>query len=340
MVCVMGHVDHGKTTLLDTLRSGSVAEREAGGITQAIGAFKVPMPDLGLAFDHCTFLDTPGHAAFYRMRDKGANKACSDLAVVVIDCVDGLRPQTLEALKLCEHYDTPMVIAVNKIDLPDADPEAIIQELTNHDVVVEQLGGTTPCVHISGMTGQGLDDLRENVALIAEQEDLLSNPDGRARGFVIEKSLRKGTGGTAALLVRNGTLRIGDVWVCGVQKGKIKTIFDVDNKPVKEVPPSTGCFVGGVGDLSTLGLEFDVVGSESEASDLVKARLANQEDDMMSQGIGMESSVVGDKPINPVEFYNNSNRRKTTAARASIGELLEEGNTADEKRIELNLVIR
>ncbi|MGI6279425.1 MAG: translation initiation factor IF-2, partial [Acutalibacteraceae bacterium] len=239
VVCVMGHVDHGKTSLLDAIRHTAVTETEAGGITQHIGAYRVNCNG-----SEITFLDTPGHAAFTSMRQRGANS--TDIAVLVVAADDGIMPQTIEAINHAKAAKVQIIVAINKMDKPDANPERVMQQLTEHELVPEEWGGDVICVPVSARTGQGIDKLLENILLIAEIMELKANPDRRAKGIVIEARLDKGRGPVASLLVQNGTLHTGDIIVAGTAVGRVRMMTNENGIEVKSAGPSVPVEITGL----------------------------------------------------------------------------------------------
>ena len=270
VVTILGHVDHGKTSLLDLIRQTNVTAHEAGGITQHIGAYQVDA-----AGGKLTFLDTPGHEAFTAMRARGAQ--ITDIAVLVVAADDGVMPQTIEAINHAKAANVPLIVAVNKIDLESADPDRVLQQLTQHEVVVEQYGGETPSVPVSAKTGDGVPDLLENIALVAEIGDLKANPDRGAAGAVVEAELTTNRGPVATLLVQRGTLRSGDVLIAGDSTGKIKAMFDERGQVVAEAPPSTPVTVLGLHQVPLAGDTFVVVKDERAArADVEERRRARE----------------------------------------------------------------
>src|SRR5437870_3924971 len=242
VVTVMGHVDHGKTSLLDTIRTTKVAEREAGGITQHIGAYHVDTPRGSI-----TFLDTPGHEAFTAMRARGAQ--ATDIVILVVAADDGVMPQTKEAVKHAKAAGVPIVVAVNKIDKPGANPERVKQELVVEEVVPEDYGGDSPFVNVSALTGQGVEELLEQVLLQAEVLELKAPVDAMAKGLVVEAQLDKGRGPVATVLVQSGTLKVGDVVLAGSSFGRVRAMLDEDGKPTQEAGPSIPVEIQGLTDV-------------------------------------------------------------------------------------------
>ncbi len=264
VVTIMGHVDHGKTTLLDVIRKSNVAAKEAGGITQHIGAYtiSIPHPERKKDLQQITFLDTPGHAAFSAMRARGAT--VTDIVVLVVAANDGVMPQTLEALSHAQAAKVPIVVAVNKCDHPNANPMRVRQQLQEKGLACEEWGGNTIFVDLSALTGQGVDKMLEMLVLQAEVLELKANPDRAARGNVIESGLEPG-GPTATVLVRKGTLRLGDVVICGPYLGKVRALINEEGKRLKQAAPSVAVKVLGLNGVPEAGLEFRVVKDEREA---------------------------------------------------------------------------
>jgi translation initiation factor IF-2 len=265
VVTVMGHVDHGKTSLLDAIRKADVAAGEAGGITQHIGAYSVQT-----AHGPITFLDTPGHEAFTAMRQRGAQ--VTDLVVLVVAADDGVMPQTIEAIKHAKEAGVTVLVAINKADKPGAQPERVMQQLTEYEMVPEQWGGTTIMVPVSARTKQGLPELLEYIALQAEVLDLKSNPEAIAAGVVIEAKLEKGRGPVATVLVQEGTLRVGDALVTGVHHGRVRAMMNERGEQVKEVPPGYPVEVLGLSGVPTAGDDFNVVSDEKSAKEVAEHR--------------------------------------------------------------------
>jgi translation initiation factor IF-2 len=282
VVTIMGHVDHGKTTLLDIIRKANVAAGEAGGITQHIGAYtiSVPHPERKNELAQITFLDTPGHAAFSSMRARGAN--VTDLVVLVVAANDGVMPQTLEALNHAKAAKVPILVAVNKIDHPNANPLKVRQQLQDKGLVPDDWGGDTIFVDVSGLTRQGVDKLLEMILLQAELLELKANPNRRAKGNVIESGVEPG-GPTATVLVRKGTLHVGDIILCGEFYGRVRALINEEGDRLKEAGPSVAVRVLGLNGVPDAGLEFSIVEDEKAARDLAEqrnfeARAQGQED--------------------------------------------------------------
>ena len=266
VVTVMGHVDHGKTSLLDYIRKANVIAGEAGGITQHIGAYNVILPD----GQRITFLDTPGHEAFTAMRARGAKM--TDIAIIIIAADDAIMPQTVEAINHAQAAGVPMIFAINKIDKPGANPDKIREQLANMNILVEEWGGKYQCQEISAKKGINVDKLLDKVLLEAELLELKANPDRRATGAIIESSLDKGRGYLATILVQNGTLHIGDIMLSGCYTGKVKAMFNERGQKVDEAGPSTPVSVLGLNGAPTAGEKFNVMGDEKEAKDIANRR--------------------------------------------------------------------
>ncbi len=265
VVCVMGHVDHGKTSILDAIRHTSVTSGEAGGITQHIGAYKVKAKGQDI-----TFLDTPGHEAFTAMRARGAQS--TDIAILVVAADDGIMPQTVEAINHAKAAGIDIVVAINKMDKPTANPDAVKQELTKYELVPEEWGGDVICVPVSALTGQGIDDLLESVLLVAEVKELKANPNRRAKGLVIEAKLDKGRGPVATVLVQSGTLHSGDIVIAGTAVGRVRAMTDDKGRTVKEAKPSTPVEIIGLSEVPSSGDEFNAVEDERMARELADQR--------------------------------------------------------------------
>ncbi|MDE5764134.1 MAG: translation initiation factor IF-2 [Ruminococcus sp.] len=265
VVVVMGHVDHGKTSILDRIRHAHVADGEAGGITQHIGAYQVKVNGQKI-----TFLDTPGHEAFTSMRARGAN--ITDIAILVVAADDGIMPQTVESINHAKSAGVQIIVAINKMDKDGANPDRIKEELTKYDLVCEEWGGDIICVPVSAKTGEGIDDLLENVLLVAEVQDLKANPDRLAKGTVIEARLDKGRGPIATLLVQNGTLHQGDVLIAGTSVGRVRVMTNDKGRTVKEAGPSVPVEITGLAEVPSAGDIFNSVEDERLARELVEQR--------------------------------------------------------------------
>ena len=273
VVCVMGHVDHGKTSILDAIRNTSVTSTEAGGITQAIGAYQVITPDN----QTITFLDTPGHAAFTAMRARGAMS--TDIAVLVVAADDGIMPQTIEAINHAKAAGVEIIVAINKMDKEGANPDRVLQQLTEHELVPEEWGGDVICVPVSAKTKMGIDKLLETINLVAEMSELKANPDRTAKGVVIEAKLDKGRGPIATLLVQNGTLKAGDVIVAGTAVGKVRAMVDCQGKKINSAGPSVPVEIMGLDRAPMSGDLFNAVSDEKLARQLVEQRKAEAKEE-------------------------------------------------------------
>ena len=265
VVTILGHVDHGKTSLLDAIRQTDVAAGEAGGITQHIGAYQVEMKGR-----HITFLDTPGHAAFTQMRARGAQGA--DIVILVVAADDGVMPQTREAIAHAKAARVPIMVALNKIDKANANPDRVKQQLAELELVPDEWGGNTMIIPVSAKLKQGIDDLLEGILLVADNIEIKANPNGKVIGTVIEAEVDKTKGVMATLLVQNGTLEFGDIVVAGATHGKLRALSDYKGKPVRKAGPSTPVAVMGLSDVPSAGDLFEVVDSEREARSIVAER--------------------------------------------------------------------
>ena len=265
VVCVMGHVDHGKTSLLDAIRHTSVTKGEAGGITQHIGAYRVSIDGKDI-----TFLDTPGHEAFTAMRARGAQ--ATDIAILVVAADDGIMPQTIEAINHAKAAGIDIIVAINKMDKPYANPDAVKQNLTQYDLVPEEWGGDVICVPVSALTGMGIDSLLESVLLVAEMKELKANPNRRAKGLIIESRLDKGRGPVATVLVQNGTLHAGDVVIAGTAVGRVRAMVNERGQQIKVAGPSVPVEITGLSEVPSAGDEFNAVEDEKMARDLAEQR--------------------------------------------------------------------
>lgn len=272
VVCVMGHVDHGKTSILDAIRNTEVTSTEAGGITQAIGAYQVDVDGQKI-----TFLDTPGHAAFTAMRARGA--MATDIAVLVVAADDGIMPQTVEAINHAKAAGVEIIVAINKMDKEGANPDKVMQQLTEHELVPEEWGGDVICVPVSAKTKMGIDKLLETILLVSEMAELKANPGRQAKGVVIEAKLDKGRGPIATLLVQNGTLNAGDIVVAGTAVGKIRAMSDYHGKPIETAGPSVPVEIMGLDSAPMSGDEFNAVSDEKLARALVEQRKAKAKEE-------------------------------------------------------------
>ena len=276
VVCVMGHVDHGKTSLLDAIRKTNVTDREAGGITQHIGAYTVTA-----AGKKITFLDTPGHEAFTAMRMRGAN--ATDIAILVVAADDGVMPQTVEAINHAKAAGIEIIVAVNKIDKPSANIDRVKQELTEHELIAEDWGGSTVFAPVSAKTGEGIENLLEMVLLTADVLELKANPDRRARGLVIEAELDKGRGPVATVLVQKGTLHVGDFISAGAAYGKVRAMIDDKGRRVKEATPSTPVEILGLSDVPSAGEVFLSHDSDKSAKSYAETYMAQNKEKKLEE---------------------------------------------------------
>ena len=299
VVTVMGHVDHGKTSLLDYIRTSRVASGEAGGITQHIGAYSVTTDKGRIAF-----IDTPGHAAFTAMRARGAQ--VTDLVILVVAADDGVMPQTVEAIKHARAADVPIVVAVNKIDREDADPERVRNELSQHEVISEQWGGDTLFVNVSAITGEGIDDLLDAILLQSELLDLKAQATGPATGVVLEASLERGRGAVATVLVKGGELNTGDMMLAGHEYGRVRAMFDESGQPVEKAGPSTPVAVLGLSNVPIAGDDVLVVTDERKAREVAELRQGRDRDVKLAQqqATKLEDvfSKMGDGAANGVQL--------------------------------------
>ena len=275
VVVVMGHVDHGKTSILDAIRHANVTAGEAGGITQHIGAYRVQVNGKPI-----TFLDTPGHEAFTTMRARGAQ--VTDIAILVVAADDGIMPQTVEAINHAKAAGVSVIVAINKMDKVGANPEQVKQQLTEYELIPEEWGGDTPCIPVSAKTKEGLDDLLEMVALVAEMKELKANPDRAAKGTVIEARLDKGRGPVATVLVQNGTLHKGDIIIAGTTVGRVRVMTNDKGERVQEAGPSVPVEITGLDEVPTGGDVFDAVSDERLARTLVDQRKAAKKEEIFS----------------------------------------------------------
>ena len=276
VVCVMGHVDHGKTSILDAIRHTNVTSGEAGGITQHIGAYRVSVNGREV-----TFLDTPGHEAFTAMRARGA--MATDIAILVVAGDDGIMPQTVEAINHAKAAGVEIIVAINKMDKPHANAEQVKTELTKYDLVPEEWGGDIMCVPVSALTGMGLNDLLEDILLIADVKEYKANPHKRAKGVVIEARLDKGRGPVATVLVQDGTLKAGDIVIAGTSVGRVRAMTDDKGKTLKTAGPSVPVEITGLSEVPTAGDEFNAVADERMARELTEQRRAKAKEDLFKQ---------------------------------------------------------
>ena len=276
VVTIMGHVDHGKTSLLDGIRATNVAAREAGGITQHIGAYQVEKNGRKIVF-----IDTPGHEAFTRMRSRGAR--VTDIVILVVSADDGVMPQTLEAIDHAKAAKVPIIVAINKIDKPDAQPERVKQQLADRGLLAEDWGGDTVMVPVSAKTGQNLDLLLEMILLVADMQDLKANPNRPAMGTVLEAKLDRGRGPVATVLVRNGTLRVGDFFICGLVFGKVRAMLNDLGQQIREAEPATPVEVLGLESLPEAGDSFQVVTDTAKAKQIVLFREAKAREQALAR---------------------------------------------------------
>ncbi len=298
IVTIMGHVDHGKTTLLDTIRSSHVVNGEAGGITQHIGAYQVKVND-----ELITFIDTPGHAAFTEMRARGAQ--ITDIVILVVAADDGVMPQTKEAIEHAQAANVPIIVAINKMDRPGANPERIKQELTEYNLIAEEWGGDTIFVPISALSGKGVSELLEMVILVSQMKGFKANPNRLAVGTVIEAKLDKGRGPVATLLVQNGTIKVGDIIVVGNTYGKIRFMNDELKVAVKAAGPSKPVEVTGLNDVPFAGEKFMVINDEKKAREIAEIRTQNKFND--EKGVGKTISLnelFKDQPDTDIKNLN------------------------------------
>ena len=276
VVVVMGHVDHGKTSLLDAIRNTSVTSTEAGGITQHIGAYRVQTPE-----GKITFLDTPGHAAFTSMRARGA--MATDIAILVVAADDGIMPQTIEAINHAKAANVSIIVAINKMDKPGASPDRIMQQLTEHDLVPEEWGGDVICIPVSAKTHQGIDKVLESINLVAEMLELKANPNRAAKGIIIEAKLDKGRGPVATVLVQNGTLKTGDTIVAGTSVGRVRVMTNENGKVLDSAGPSVPVEIMGLAEVPQAGDTFDAVSDERLARELVEQRKREAKEEEFKQ---------------------------------------------------------
>lgn len=312
VVSIMGHVDHGKTTLLDSIRASKhkIVATEVGGITQSIGAYTVHVDKKKVVF-----IDTPGHEAFTEMRARGAQ--ATDIAILVVAADDGIMPQTIEAINHAKAAETPIIVAVNKIDKPGSNPDKVLQQLTEHGLVPEEWGGDTIAVKVSALNGTGIDELLEYILLLAEMADLKANPKAHASGVVIEANLDKGKGPVATLLVQNGTLRIGNCVVVGSVGGRVRALLSDEGERVQKAEPSTPVEILGLAEVPSAGDHFEVVGNEKEMKAIVDKRKEEERshrlDAMLPAHIRKESAA-GDEALTQLNLIIKANTNGSAEA--------------------------
>lgn len=313
VVSIMGHVDHGKTTLLDSIRASKhkIVATEVGGITQSIGAYTVHVGKE----KKVVFIDTPGHEAFTEMRARGAK--ATDIAILVVAADDGIMPQTVEAINHAKAAETPIIVAVNKIDKPGANPDKVLQQLTEHGLVAEEWGGDTIAVKVSALLGTGIDELLEYILLLAEMADLKANPKAQASGVVIEANLDKGKGPVATLLVQNGTLRIGNCIVVGNVGGRVRALLSDEGERVQKAEPSTPVEILGLAEVPSAGDHFEVVGNEKEMKAIVDKRKELERDrrlDSMTPAHIRRESAAGDEALTQLKLIIKANTNGSAEA--------------------------
>lgn len=313
VVSIMGHVDHGKTTLLDSIRASKhkIVSTEVGGITQSIGAYTVHVGKE----KKVVFIDTPGHEAFTEMRARGAK--ATDIAILVVAADDGIMPQTIEAINHAKAAETPIIVAVNKVDKPGANPDKVLQQLTEHGLVAEEWGGDTIAVKVSALLGTGIDELLEYILLLAEMADLKANPKAHASGVVIEANLDKGKGPVATLLVQNGTLRIGNCIVVGNVGGRVRALLSDEGERVQKAEPSTPVEILGLAEVPSAGDYFEVVGNEKEMKSIVDKRKELERDrrlDSMTPAHIRRESAAGDEALTQLKLIIKANTNGSAEA--------------------------
>ena len=313
VVSIMGHVDHGKTTLLDSIRASKhkIVATEVGGITQSIGAYTVHLTDK----KKIVFIDTPGHEAFTEMRARGAK--ATDIAILVVAADDGIMPQTIEAINHAKAAETPIIVAVNKIDKDGANPDKVLQQLTEHGLVAEEWGGDTIAVKVSALQGTGIDELLEYISIMAEVADLKANPKAPASGVVIEANLDKGKGPVATLLVQNGTLRIGNCVVVGSVGGRVRALLSDEGERVVKAEPSTPVEILGLQEVPSAGDYFEVVGNEKEMKAIIDKRKENERDkrlDSMTPAHIRKEAVAGEEDVIQLNLIIKANTNGSAEA--------------------------
>ena len=312
VVSIMGHVDHGKTTLLDSIRASKhkIVATEVGGITQSIGAYTVYVGDKKVVF-----LDTPGHEAFTEMRARGAK--ATDIAILVVAADDGIMPQTIEAINHAKAAEIPIIVAVNKIDKPGANPDKILQQLTEHGLVPEEWGGDTITVKVSALQGTGIDELLEYILLVADMEELKANPKAEASGVVIEANLDKGKGPVATLLVQNGTLRVGNCIVVGTACGRVRALLSDSGERIQKAEPSTPVEILGLTEVPQAGEHFEVVQNEKEMKAIVDKRKEKERNKRIEATLPAHirrEAVAGDNDIPQLNLIIKANTHGSAEA--------------------------
>lgn len=315
VVSIMGHVDHGKTTLLDSIRASKhkIVASEVGGITQSIGAYTVYLDNN--KDKKIVFVDTPGHEAFTEMRARGAK--ATDIAILVVAADDGIMPQTIEAINHAKAADVPIIVAVNKIDKPGANPDRVLQQLTEHGLVPEEWGGDTITVKVSALQGTGIDELLEYILLVADVQDLKANPKAEASGVVIEANLDKGKGAVATLLVQNGTLRVGNCIVVGTACGRVRALLSDAGERIQKAEPSTPVEILGLSEVPQAGDYFEVVKNEKEMKTIVQERKEKERDkrlDAMLPAHVRREAVAGEEDIPQLNLIIKANTNGSAEA--------------------------
>ncbi len=336
IVTIMGHVDHGKTTLLDAIRKTSVVEGEFGGITQHIGAYQVEI-DHNDEKRKITFLDTPGHAAFTAMRQRGAS--VTDIVILVVAADDGIMPQTVEAIEHAQAAKVPIIVAINKMDKPDATPDRVKLQLTEHNLVVEDYGGDVIAVPISARTGQGLNDLLEYILLVADVQELKADPSGHAIGVIVEAKVAPGRGPVATMLVQSGTLRAGDAVVAGVAFGKVRAMMDDKGEKLVKATPSTPVEIIGLNAAPSAGDVVEVVKSDKEARSIAERKM--QRERVVRMGNTGKKITLADlsKQVGPSKDFNVIVKGDVQGSvEAVVGQLLKVEE--NKKEAEVRLVIK
>ena len=333
VVTFMGHVDHGKTSLLDKVRDSQVVKGESGGITQHIGAYSVEIND-----EKITFLDTPGHAAFTAMRARGAD--LTDVVVLVVAADDGVMPQTIEALKHAQAADVCIIVAINKIDLPSANPDRLKQQLQESDLTVEEWGGSIGACNVSAQTGEGIEGLLERILLESEMLELKANPQRRAQGYVVEAQMEPGMGPTASVLVMNGTLKVGDNIICGKYWGRVKALINDQGIKVRSADPSTAVKVLGLVNVPGAGDEFEVLSTEREAK-RISETLQNEDRENALHG------NMATKKISLDDLFNSDSQNKEKKVlrliikadvQGSIEAIIQALNGIESEKVELDIL--